>query len=254
MKSLIFIIAFSAAILHQSSTANAIYQYGAHYTYNAMTAVPHQAIGASVTLDITKPKVSKDDYHVITELNVSSNMIKGNKIEVGYIVSNYFGVSPEPKLVVFNWIDGVPKCFNGCGFMQVSKKYKPGMSLTPNTKMHFKVIKEGSRWNVYVNNEVMGYYPMKLWNNKFTSINYMSAYGEIAGSKSQATSELGNGHYGTNKKAAKIIDFRSIGSKKPHHFNFSVVGQYGDKSYPIRIINPSCKEKCSIAYGGRYTK
>ena len=253
MSKPLFIIIFLAYLANPIKT-QAIYQYGAHYTYNAMTAVPHQANGASVTLDITKPKLSKDDYHVITELNVSSNMVNGSKIEVGYIVSNYFGMSPEPKLVVFNWIDGIPKCFNGCGYVQVSKNYRPGMNLTPNTKMHFKIIKEGTRWNVYVNNEVMGYYPMKLWNNKFTSINYMSAYGEIAGSKSQATSEMGNGRYGTSKKAARITDFMSIASKKPHHFNFSVIGQYGDKSCQIKIINPSCKEKCTMAYGGRYTK
>lgn len=252
MKLVATVLMASIMILLPTNV-EAIYQYGAHYTYNAMTTSPMQATGGQATIDVTKPKLSATDYHVITELNVSSGINKSNNIEVGSLVSNYFGISSMPKLVVFYWIDGVPQCFNGCGFVQVSKKYKPGMNLKPGTKLNLRIQRYNDRWNIYVNNDLLGYYPVSLWKGKFININYMTAYGEIAGSTPQATSEMGNGIYGTKRGAARIENFRSIGSKKPHHFNIVNVGQYGDNSYRIGNRQKQCINVCSISFGGRYT-
>ena len=120
------------------------------YTRNA-TGAPN-ADGAYMSTEVQSPWVDTTgtypDQHSLAEMAVEAKDANGNMgqiIEIGWRVDpSDFAGDETPRLFIFHWVNGVPKCYdqenNGCGFIPYgSSGITPGMALTPGTTVQLEI-------------------------------------------------------------------------------------------------------------------
>src|SRR5882757_6029326 len=84
--------------------------------------------GAGATIFQADPALGTTDFHSLGEIAVESS--DGLQIvEIGWNVDEGVNGDLQPHLFAFHWIDGVPTCYNACGWVQVSPTKMPGMRL-----------------------------------------------------------------------------------------------------------------------------
>ncbi len=150
--------------------------------------------GSFGTFLVEDPAVSIVDGHSLAEMSVESN--DGSQvIEVGWTVDpGQFG-DTLPHLFVFHWVNGVPACYDGCGFVQVSATVTPGKALSAGESDVFEIAYADSNWNVYYNGALVGYFPGSLWSGSFTSLGLTQWFGEVAAGSSVPCSQMGSGAF-----------------------------------------------------------
>jgi hypothetical protein len=192
--------------LSQTSLAPTInFSYVDGYQYAAAT-------GASVFLTQAKPIVAPTDYHSLAELAVQSADAQ-QIVEVGWIVAKDINGDSLPHLFVYHWVNGQPSCFNGCGYIQVSPYYKPGMAVNVGATGIYKINFDQNQWQIFYNGIMIGYFPASLWGGSFTQIGLTQTFGEVAASSdTSCTSQMGKGIFGSSSGSAIISGFALVAS------------------------------------------
>ncbi|GAA3955818.1 hypothetical protein GCM10022629_81370 [Amorphoplanes auranticolor] len=171
----------------------------------------HYAVGAQVgetdgtwaSLTIEKPKLVEGDYHTLAELAVRSADSQ-QTVEVGWTVDRSVNGDDDPHLFVFFWKDGVPQCYNACGWTQIHKTIKPGATLPVGTQKRFGIVHDGNAWWIAYNTEYLGYFHDSNWEGRFTRAGLSQWFGEVASPSLTPCTQMGNGKPASDGDAARI--------------------------------------------------
>lgn len=175
-------------------------------TVNYLYSVGSQAAvadGAYANLTVSKPKLARTDYHTLAELAVQS-ADGGQIVEVGWTVDRVVNGDDDPHLFVYHWVDRTSTCYNTCGFVQYSKNIAPGDVLAQDRAVRFGIQFFNGAWWIAFDSEWVGYFPAKLWKNKFTRTGIVQIFGEVAATTPTPCTEMGNGLPSGNAAAARI--------------------------------------------------
>jgi hypothetical protein len=186
---------------------------GVSYFY-ASTHQYATATGARASLSQPDPALVYD-YHSVGEIAAES--ADGLQIvEVGWTVDPGLNGDTLPHLFVFHWLDGVPTCYNGCGFVQVSTTITPGMALAVTTTPQAYAIRYRlGGWWIRYQKQWVGYFPGSIWSGSYTQLGLAQWFGEIASSSTTPCSDMGNGRFGHQSGAASMTAIRLFGGPSP---------------------------------------
>lgn len=182
------------------AAADTSYFYSTAYQY-AVTS------GAWGYYTIWKPVVAANDSHSLAELAVQSGD-RSQIVEVGWTVDHGLNGDGAPHLFVFHWVDSVPACYNGCGFVPYNNPagYKAGMTLPIGaTPLQFTIRHYGTNWWIGYKEGWVGYFPDSLWTGRFTQTGVVQWFGEVA-ARTPPCTDMGNSAYATAATAARIQD------------------------------------------------
>ena len=198
--------------------------YGACYYYVRGYKTATSALGATANISQSTALVNAKDQHSLTELAVESS--DGRQIvEVGWTVDKNLNGDNLPHLFTYNWVNGVPGCYNSCGFVPVVSKYSAGGIVSSGTKSTYSINYTNSQWVISYNGIEIGYYPVSLWSGNFTSLNIAQAFGEVASAAIfTPETQMGNGILGTSSTAGLISNFNLLNSVNPSGLNVSSIG------------------------------
>lgn len=194
------------------------------YVLEYQCFITGKEVGAYTKMTIEQPIVDNRDPsdHSLAEIAVVAKSPL-RALEEGWAVApGLFNGSKTPHLFVFpSFGSQDEKCWNACGWVQVSKTHYPGMELTPtSTPMQFGIYYNKGNWWVNFANDWMGYYPGNLWQNQgyFSSFTTAQWYGEVEYAGFIPCSQMGNGRTGPDPQSAQITDMGMInvdGSQSP---------------------------------------
>ena len=159
--------------------------------------------GAGAKMKQGDPGLAADDFHTLGEIGVIS-ADQRQIVEIGWTVDPGVNGDVQPRLFVFHWVDGMPTCYNGCGFVQVSTTKKPGMKVEAGGLADYQIALRGSDWWLSYEGEDVGYFPGSLWPTPYTVAGHVQWFGEIAAGTADSCSEMGNGAKGTDPTAAAM--------------------------------------------------
>ncbi|MEU4155804.1 neprosin family prolyl endopeptidase [Actinoplanes sp. NPDC026670] len=215
-----------------------------HYNVAAQDVVTQ---GAYANLTIHKPTLAKDDFHTLAELAVVASKDKIDQaVEVGWTVNRAVNGDDDPHLFVYSWVDGVPQCYNGCGFEQYSKNIAPGDTLPMDTTKRFGIEFYDNAWWIAYDSEWVGYFPAKHWTIDFSKTTTVKMYGEVASNPANSVpcTQMGNGVSGSleNTTAARIGSISLIGTTTaPDPIAYTL----GSPEYTIKKLSAR-----TLRYGG----
>ncbi|WP_250002338.1 neprosin family prolyl endopeptidase [Actinoplanes sp. M2I2] len=225
-----------------------------NYLYNVGSQDANSA-GVFANVTIGKPELAKKDYHSLAEIALQS--ADGEQIvEVGWTVDRVVNGDDDPHLFVFHWVNDVPKCYNDCGFVQVSPNIKPGATLTYGVTKKFGIQYFNNAWWVAYDTEWVGFFPEKIWNDagvQFDRSGYVQVFGEIAAAQSKPCTDMGNGTAPDTEDSA-AARFSSVGyvdGPSPVLFMRSTVpDQYAVAKVMDKSVTPWRESTRSFRYGG----
>ena len=166
---------------------------------------------------------SVNDYHTLMEITAEKT-VGGLRqvVEAGVTVDPLVNPDLQPRLFFFHWINGVPQCYNGCGWTDISTcSFNAGDVLTTAKKIgleHFTsptVSVPG--WYAWVGPTSgttggcwAGYFPDTQWSGASPSVSfpnedYGQLFGEVASSRSpssQVCSGMGSNTLATSTTGA----------------------------------------------------
>jgi Neprosin len=208
-----------SAAAPQAAAAETKAETKADNKVNYFYAVGSQGVAAEglyASVTVAKPTVGAADYHSLAELALQS-ADRQQTIEVGWTVNRALNGDDDPHLFVFHWVNGVPTCYNGCGWVQISKTLKPGDTLALGVKKFGIQLIDDSWWIVF-GSEYIGYFPTSLWSDKGTKFEeggHFQSYGEVAAGTDKPCTQMGNGVRGTDKNAAALGSVTLVSSLVP---------------------------------------
>jgi Neprosin len=184
----------------QAPDGGVTYHYAGVYEYVA-------ASGASMQWGQFTPTVPDTDSHSLAELAVETSDSE-QIAEVGWTVDPEAEGDALPHLFVFHWVDGKATCYDGCGWEQVSRTRYPGM-IVALTREPQEVIFQymNSAWWVWYQSEWIGFFPLELWAQDFSSAGLIQWFGEVAGTQ-QPRSQMGDGVLGSQTNAAFMVNLQ----------------------------------------------
>lgn len=173
------------------------------------------AAGAGATAFFTehRPLLAQSDYHSLAEMAVKSSDQR-QIVEVGWTVDRALNGDDLPRLFVYHWVNGVPACYNGCGWVQFSAALRPGMPVsTDGTARQYMILFWQGDWWIGYEGEWMGYFPGSLWGGLYTASGLIQWFGEIAGLQGATPplSSMGSGASGSSGSPdAAQVNFAGI--------------------------------------------
>jgi hypothetical protein len=221
---------------------------GAYFYYASMAEGSITANGASVTLSQSKPIVGVTDYHSLSELAIQS--ADGRQIiEIGWIVAPPMFHDSLTHLFVFHWVNSIPTCYNGCGFVPTSKTYHAGELLQVGVTGTYAIQYKTNQWQLSYNGTPIGYFPVTIWKGSFTQLGLVKVFGEVASSSATTPhTQMGNGVLGTNSKSAFIKNLTLIGSRGSNSLSYNA--NNAPAVYNIGNFNRICVTACGMNFGG----
>lgn len=238
----------SLSAKHTQSSDVATLLAGTYYWYNSGSqnftsgTLP---TGVYANYTVSKPIMAAGDYHSLAEIAVIKT-VNGQRqiVEVGWSVDPALYGDSNPHLFGFYWVNGVPQCYNGCGFVDyAANTTNLGATLTPgpNTvgkKFGIQFDTASNAWWLSYDNQWLGYYPSTLWTgaspavNGFTNADNLQLFGEVAAASNVSTcTDMGNALHGTNTAAATIGSTTYVGLPTSS-VNLTVFEQTPVGSYP----------------------
>jgi len=183
------------------TTAATTYFYSGSFQFAA-------ADGMFANMTVAQPFLSGADSHTLAELAAQS--ADGRQIvEVGWTVDRALNGDLNPRLFVFHWVDGVPTCYNGCGFIQFSSAIRPGAWLG-NGVHSFTIQHFQGNWWIRLNSEWIGFFPDSLWGSRYTRTGLHQWFGEVAAFSGAPCTDMGNGLFSSSASAASISGMSNI--------------------------------------------
>lgn len=198
-----------------------------HYALARQTlAVGEKADGQAANLHIQSPYLDPADLvngvHSLGELAVSDRA-GNNVVEVGWTKDDGVcgstttgGVTTiNTCMFVFWWKNGVPQCYNGCGFTEytancsVAGQLCPGDNMTSlvNQQKRFQISRTSNAWWLAYDGVYIGYYLDTLWTGAtpsgpaVTNFKYgemFSVFYEVASGDPSPCTDMGSGYLGTD--------------------------------------------------------
>jgi hypothetical protein len=160
---------------------------------------------------VADPRVVAPDCHSLAELAVESSDGK-QIVEVGWTVDPAQFGDDYPQLFVFHWVNRVPSCYDGCGF--VSTSAMAGEILEPGSSQTFEIEYVTNGWAIFDNNSEVGYFPGSLWPMGFSTVGLADWFGEVADGSQDAgrpCSQMGDGELPATGNSAEISGISFIG-------------------------------------------
>jgi hypothetical protein len=196
-----------------------LYYYGSAFQYA-------QADGARGSFTVAKPNLTfGENSHSLAELAVESS--DGLEvIEVGYTVDRALNVDNFPHLFVFHWVNGVPTCYNACGFVRVGTGVGPRSPLKTGAVHQFMIEHVAGNWWIGQNGNWFGYYPDTLWGNAFTKVGLVQWFGEVAATSTTPCTDMGNGEFAAASAATSITNVGYFGGPPVNLFEFQPTPSY----------------------------
>ncbi|MGK4579150.1 neprosin family prolyl endopeptidase [Kitasatospora sp. HPMI-4] len=191
--------------------------FGACYDYVSGRQITDTA-GATVRMLQAAPAIKPGDTesHSLQELALQS-ADKKSTVEIGWTVDYGLNGDLLPHLFVYHWVDGAESCYNGCGFVQVSRTAKAGMALRPGTAARFAIQNVAGDWWVFYNEQAVGYFPGSLWGGTYTRAQVVTAFGEVAHAAGSTCEQMGDGRFGAKGGSGWISDYRLLGATDRSH-------------------------------------
>lgn len=187
--------------------------YGACYNYVAGRQYAWYATGASVELWRGQPNLDPADAnsHSLQELAVQSSDAL-QIVEIGWTVDRSLNGDNAPHLFVYHWVDGIPTCYNGCGFVQTSTAVVPGMKLASGGFSTFRIEHVGDRWQLSLDGTMFGYFPDSLWGSSvFSQPLLLQTFGEVASTSTPTCNQMGTGKFAESSASSAITGFTLLG-------------------------------------------
>jgi hypothetical protein len=178
-------------------------------------ALPSNVSSVLGRVGVGKPTVKKatndtSGVHSLAEVSAQS-LDQKQTVEIGWIV---YDDDPTPRLFVFYWVDGVPKCnltsghYSCAPFVSTSGSIVPDMPVTVGATLDLGITHADSGtqqgWHFFYNGTDFGYLPDSLWANNYQSIGIGEWFGEVAGSSTARCSAMGNGRFGSSPNATSF--------------------------------------------------
>jgi hypothetical protein len=158
--------------------------------------------GAAALMLISKPRLGSGDSHSLAEIALQSADTQ-QVIEVGWAVDAADG--PDPRLFVFSWVDGVPQCYNACGYKPATgAPIVPGAVLPTGQLKNFGIQHINGAWWIAYDTDWIGMFPDSQWGGKLLKSGQIQFFGEMASARSRPCGEMGNGLPALVDSAAKI--------------------------------------------------
>ena len=226
---------------------------GYHYVYGLQFAT---AAGGEANFSQHTPYLNTKDDHTLGELAAQS--ADGNQIvEIGWTVDRGVNGDAKPHLFVFSWVNRIPNCYNGCGFVQYSNTFRPGQVVAGNGVSYLYAIEyyQGNWW-VYSQNQWLGYFPESIWSSKhvtFTQVGLVQWFGEVS-SEGGIKTQMGDGIFGTKPGSATITNAALITTPTTAKAANLSITDTNPTCYNHRSITttpaPPPSTNNSFAYGG----
>lgn len=176
------------------------------------------------------------DAHTLGELAVIAGSPR-NIVEVGSTNDvAVCGAGNSPCLFVYWWKNGVPQCYNGCGYVpytptcSVLANYCAGESLLPvagtGVAKKFQITYSGGAWWIAYDLQWIGYFPGTLWTastpsgpgvtfDKFTDAKgFYEVATKTTGDLTPCT-DMGNGQLSSSGTAARVGSLSFASSTTP---------------------------------------
>lgn len=206
-----------ASVAGDAQECDIAYQrYGACYDYAGASATLANQ-GAKVSFPVSAPTLAIDGYHTLMEMAVFNRTPAGidqDTAEIGWTVdSQTSGQPPTPHLFIYHFVNTKGTCYNACGFVSTSKTIKPGMALTPDENVTWKIRNIDKRWTFFFNGTKIGYIPDSAYDGTFGHADKVNVYGEIAGAgDTPGCSQMGNGLFGHQAGSDTIAGLHLFGA------------------------------------------
>lgn len=197
----------AAAATTPPGTGGGSQDKSAHFLY-AIGSQGAVADGMYAMIQIYQPVLAPGDFHTLAELSVGTND-NHQMVEVGWSVDRGFFRDSDPHLFVYNWINGKPGCYNGCGFVPYDGGYNAGDTVVAETNKFkkFGIEHFNNAWWIAYDTSYLGSFPDSLWSSQnvtFTHGDYFQAFGEVAAASDQPCTQMGNGQKVSDGTAGKI--------------------------------------------------
>ena len=114
---------------------------------------------------------------------------------------------------MYHWVNGVPSCYNGCGWVQVSQTRFPGMLLQTedsDTDQPYAIKFIENRWWIGYQGEWIGYFPGELWEGSYTGIGLAQWFGEVCTDRALTCTDMGSGIFSDSSEAAQMDDMQFL--------------------------------------------
>lgn len=169
--------------------------------------------GTSANVLISKPYLAEGDYHTLAEMTVQS--ADGmQKVEVGWVVSRNVNGDLDPHLFVYHWVDDKETCWNSCGWTQISDDVVPGDTLPTGVYKKFGIQQFDNAWWVAYDSVWIGYFDNTLWKNRYTKGGLVQWFGEVASTKYEPCTDMGNGTLAGKETANRFNSLSLINGPK----------------------------------------
>jgi hypothetical protein len=173
---------------------------GVNFFYSKATQIA-ATDGTYGDITVAKPVLNAEDGHTLVEISVQST--EGDIVEVGWNVDRSVNPDADPHLFVYHWVKNVPTCYNTCDWTPYDKTVQPGMTLPTGATKRFGIQHANGSWWIWYDKAWIGSFSDKLWGGTFTKVAAQQYFGEVATYETEPCSEMGNGLFASNLKAAR---------------------------------------------------
>lgn len=228
-----------------------IRQYGSCYYY-ASAGEATTADGGGMSVSVEQPKFAgQRPGHSLVEIALSDEQEQANIVEIGWTVSPAEYGNKFPHLFVFHWIDGLPTCYNACGWRQWSNTYYPGQNLhrLVGQLVYIGYVYWNGNWWAWFDNQWLGYFPGSEWQGRFEKTAILQWFGEIAsGNGLPPRIQMGRGAFPQKANSAVMgalcpVDANAWTCRSGNRF----LSLYATKPRYYKIMQRSLEE---VRYGG----
>lgn len=162
-------------------------------------ATPADGVAANAT--IVKPALLASDFHSLWEITAETDDDQ-QIVEVGLTVDLTVcgSVANTPCLFTFAWVNGVAKCYNGCGFIPAvgCAPYCMGSPIPAliGTTKGFAIQHISGAWWVAFDGAWRGAWPDSVWTGAvppatFVQSQYTQSFGEVAAGNDPTQTDMG---------------------------------------------------------------
>ncbi|KAG9440835.1 hypothetical protein H6P81_021000 [Aristolochia fimbriata] len=191
--------------IHGPSSGGSINGLPGNHHWTKIDTKAGQFYGTQASFNVWKPEVRSLDHSSSSKLwVVAADQSELNTIEAGWTVDGRLYGDLEPRFFIYWTSDGYRNtgCFNTLcsGFVSVHKQVPIGAAISPVSKEggdQFTVVisvwKDQREWWLYINDEVVGFWPQQFFNHLNTKADKLMWGGEVSSPNDGDLPPMGSG-------------------------------------------------------------
>ncbi|XP_068655751.1 uncharacterized protein [Aristolochia californica] len=191
--------------INGSSSGGSINSLPDNHHWAKIDTKPGDFYGTSVHMNVWKPNVGSIDKSSSAKFwLVSGPEDQLNTIEAGWTVDGRLYGDLEPRIFIYWTSDGYGKtgCYNTLcsGFVSVHREVPIGAAINPISKeggdqfaVGISVWKDPTEWWLYINDEVVGFWPYQFFNHLNQKADLVMWGGEVYSPNGQGLPPMGSG-------------------------------------------------------------